>query len=333
MVTYTIPTEMSSVLTTPEEGDIELEIDKNDDKFDTLNDAIETCTGFYSDAQSVAGKVGISFPGPQIQQTSAVELFVEPFSGDWNGIIACGDAVKKAGLGLQTVAENLLLGMGQLFASSGGEWEGETALSFNAHMGIHVATYQGAGMVVSQGKLIFDGISEVAQFIAGLVVELIDTALDLAVWLLEKIAVYGRPWIGWAKFVADVIQDGWAAIQGIIDAMTSLYDTITAVFDLHDAVKEWVETIPAELAVFEQLVGVFEQIPDLASTPLLTAAAIRNDLNDVGQSSQDVIDARRQAEQDAEDAQNRLDELADGIEKPGVSDDMEGIEVPEGAEG
>lgn len=329
MVTYDLPTQMSQILTAPQRGTVELDIDANDDRFDTLNDAIAKCTEFYSEAQSIVGKVGLPFPGPQVQPTDAVELFVEPFSGDWNAILACGDAVNKAGQGLRAVSENLLAGMAQLFAGSGGEWEGESALAFQAHMGIHVAVYQGAGLVVSQGELVFKGISEVAQFVAGLVVELIDTALDIAVWLLEKIARYGKPWIGWVQLGWDVVTDGWEAIQSIIDTMWSLFETIQAVFELHDAVTSWVETIPAELEVFQELIAVFEQIPDLTETPILTAAQIRNDLRGVSSSHDELVQQRRDSEQQASEALAELEELEMGIEEPGVSPEISDVEVPE----
>ncbi|MFW6773088.1 hypothetical protein ACOACO_02300 [Nocardioides sp. CPCC 205120] len=325
MVTYTVPQEMSSVLTPPVEGEVELEIDRDDARFDTLNDAIEKCTTFYSEAQSIVGKVGLPFPGPEVQPTNAVELFVQPFSGDWNKILACGDAVKKAGDGLIAAGTNLGFGTTELFL----HWEGQAATAFSTHMAAHAAVYAGAGAVVRQGQIVFEGISEVAQFIAGLVVELIDTALDIAVWLIEKIARYGRPWIGWVQLGWDVIQDGWDAIQDIIDTMWSLVDTIKAVFDLHEAVTAWVDTIPAALEVFSGLVAVFQEIPAIVETPVLTAAQIRNGLNDLGEESAQVREDREKAEKDIADAEQRLADLEQGIEKPEVPEGIENVEVPE----
>lgn len=328
MVDYPPPSELS-VLTDPEPGDIELEIDRDDDRFDTLNDAIETCTTFYSEAQGIADKIGFPFPGPQIQPTNAVELFVTPFSGDWNQIIACGDAISKAGKAIDDVGDNLLVGMGQLFAATGGAWQGEAAEAFYAHMGLHVALFKGAGLVVAQGKVVFDGLAEVAQFIAQRVIDLIDTALDLAVWLLEKIARYARPWIGWVSLGYDVATEGWGAIQDVIDGIQDLYDTIEAVFELHDAVTEWVDTIPGQLAVFEEIWAIIETVPDLRTTPILTTFQAVQAGQSAAEAQQQLNQQRQEAEQAAGEAEQTLDEQLGEVTQPEVPDGIEDVEVPE----
>lgn len=325
---YPVPNDMATVLTAPVPGEIELEIDRNDDRFDTLNDAIEQATEFYSKAQELASKLGV-YQGEPIEPTNAVELFVTPFSGDWNQLVACGDAMDKAGTALQDVSENLLAGMAQLFAASDGAWEGETANAFYAHMGIHVALFQGAGLVVKQGKLVFDGISEVAQFLGGLIVELIDTALDLAVWILERLARYARPWIGWVQLGWDVATEGWEPVQDVIDAITDLAATVQAVFDLHDAVRSWVETIPGQLEVFQQIWGLIESIPDLGTTPILTGLEAVNIAQGAASDHADLAQQRQEAEQQATEAQQQLEELAGGVEQPGLSPELEDVTVPE----
>lgn len=331
MVHYPVPNDMASVLTAPVPGEIELEIDRNDDRFDTLNEAIEKATEFYGKAQELVSKLGF-YNGDPIEQTNAVDLFVTPFSGDWNQLIACGDAMTKAGTALQDVSENLLAGMAQLFASStagDGAWEGETANAFYAHMTIHVALFQGAGLVVKQGKLVFDGISEVAQYIAGLVVELIDTALDLAVWILERLVRYARPWIGWVQLGWDVATEGWDAVQDVIDAITDLAATVQAVFDLHDAVRSWVETIPGQLEVFQQIWGLIESIPDLGTTPILTGMEAVNIATGAAEGQTELNEKRQQAEEQAAEARETLQDQADGVEQPGVTPELEDIDVPE----
>lgn len=320
---------MSSVLTTPTEGTIDLDIDRNDSRFNTLNEAIEAATTFYSEAVNVASKVGIQFPGDKIKPTNAVELFVEPFSGDWNQIIACGDAVSKAGNGLQTVAQNLLAGMAQLFSVSGGTWEGEAASSFYSHLGVHVAVYEGAGLVVEQGDIVFDGIAEVAQVVGGLIVELIDTAIDLAVRLLERLARYARPWIGWVALGWDVATDGWSAIQDAIDDLNDLVDTVREVFNLHEAVSDWVETVPAQLEVFAQIWEIVQTIPDLSTTPILTAAQIASLADGVVEDQAALDEQQAQAESAATEATEALDDLADDVEAPATTPEIDGIEVPE----
>lgn len=328
---YPVPNEMSSVLTAPTPGEVELEIDKDDDRFDTLNEAIEKATEFYSKAQELVSKLGF-YDGEPIEPTNAVDLFITPFSGDWNQLIACGDAMSKAGAALQDVGQNLLAGMGQLFmASSAGDgaWEGAAADAFYAHMGIHVALFEGAGLVVAQGKVVFDGISEVAQYVAGLVVELIDTALDLAVWLLEKLVRYARPWIGWVQLGWDVATDGWEAVQDVIDGITDLAATVQAVFDLHDAVRSWVETVPGQLDVFAQIWDLLTQIPDLGSTPILTGMEAVNIAQGASADQADLNQQRQEAEQQAADAQQTLEDLANGVEAPGVSPEIQDVEVPE----
>ncbi|WP_447644263.1 hypothetical protein [Nocardioides zeae] len=235
----------------------------------------------------------------------------------------------KAGTALQDVSENLLAGMAQLFAASDGAWEGETANAFYAHMGIHVALFQGAGLVVKQGKLVFDGISEVAQFLGGLIVELIDTALDLAVWILERLARYARPWIGWVQLGWDVATEGWEPVQDVIDAITDLAATVQAVFDLHDAVRSWVETIPGQLEVFQQIWGLIESIPDLGTTPILTGLEAVNIAQGAASDHADLAQQRQEAEQQATEAQQQLEELAGGVEQPGLSPELEDVTVPE----
>lgn len=325
---YTVPVQMSTILTTPEEGDIDLEIDKDDPNFKMLDDTISAVTGFIADCQSIVGKVGIDFPGPDIEQTDADELFVKPLSGDWNKILACGDALKKAGKGLTQVGENLAFGMAQTFVDSGG-WRGDSADAAYAHLGIHAACYTGFGMVLKAGEVIFVGISKVCQEVAQLVRELIDTAIDVAIYLGKKIASYGRPWVGMVSLGIDVVKDGWDAIQNIIDALWDLKDTIKAVFDLHDAVKAWVETIPDQLALFADLKTTVEKVPDLAETPVLTARELVADFNGLSDRQTELNEARTQAEEDAQGILDDLEETSEEAEEGETPEAISDIEVPE----
>lgn len=326
---YAIPVQMSTILTEPEEGDIELAVDKDDPNFKILDDTIETVTGFIADCQGLVGKVGIDFPGPTIEKTDADELFVKPLSGDWNKIVACGDALAKAGKGLTQVGENLGFGLTQTFVDSGGVWKGDSAESAYAHFGIHAAAYAGLGLVMKAGEIVFVGISEVCQEIAQLLRKLIDAAIDIAIYLGKKIATYGRPWIGLIQLGVDVVKDGWDAIQNIIDALWDLADTIKSVFELHDAVKAWVETIPEELKLYEDLKKTVEKIPDLADTPVLTTRELINDFNGIGNRAGELDKARQNAEKKAKKITKELDDQSKEAEKPEVPEDISGIDVPD----
>lgn len=268
----------------PQPGAVELEVPKDDAYYAAFNEFVDVATALYGRLREICGHLGLDLP--EVPQGDATELFVTPLSGDWNVIIASGDAVTQVGMACRDVGANLARNQAELAVV----WRGEAALGAQLHLGLHAAAFAAAGMLLEQLHLVFDAMAEVALLVGRAAIEILDEVLRLAAWLARQIPkrIGGA---GVMTIVADTLRHGTGWVEEIIGNIRGLVEAVQLYGDLVVAVADWAATVPDQLALLERLGDLFAVLPDVVRDPGAGVPALLEEIGDIAGQSGEIAAA------------------------------------------
>lgn len=205
---------------------------------------------------------GLPLPDiPRLPETSLEEWVILPLSGDYRAIQANAEACEHADEAFGVWGDNFVAIATGMF----GEWEGEAALAFQAHLALFGKAMTAVGNVVGWGS---DAFGVIARFSEQLAIRVENIVVKLAqklIALLEKVVKKAAGIWGWIATAFEVVIDGTHVVTDIIDDVREVIDLIEACRDLIDTIEAWAEEVRTKLEQLREVVELVRSIPEIAA--------------------------------------------------------------------
>lgn len=248
----------------------------------------------------------------RLPETSLEEWVILPLSGDYRAIQANAEACRHADAAFGVWGENFVAIATGMF----GEWEGEAALAFQAHLALFGKAMTAVGAVVGWGSEAFDVIAKFSEQLAIRVENIVVKLAQKLIALLEKVIKKSAGFWGFLATAFEVITEGTHVVTDIIEDVQEVIDLIYACVDLIDTIEAWAEEVRTKLEQLHEVVDVVRSIPEIASNLSL------GDVADILQSPSpglaiDALESELTDPQTVDDgaAAETLDEEISGIEE------------------
>lgn len=250
---------VTPLLVTPSAGGQQYADDHNstfteiDGIWDSIRDEINDKIGWLNDVSP--------WDIPRLPETSLEEWVILPLSGDYRAIQANAEACQHADQAFGAWGDNFVAIATGMF----GEWEGEAALAFQAHLALFGKAMTAVGSVVGWGSDAFDVIARFSEKLAIRVENIVVKLAQKLIALMEKVVKKAAGIWGWLATAFEVVWDGTHVITDLVDDVREVIDLIDACLDLVDTIKAWADEVRTKLEQLGEVVELVRNIPEIAT--------------------------------------------------------------------
>jgi hypothetical protein len=213
-----------------------------------------------------------------------VDTIVEPLAGNYNSILANGEAWQEVGKQFGELADNLVKNLGTLARE---HWKGDASAALTQFVEVFWARgAAAAGATIGDFIYLgFEKISTISLKIAQLAVDIIKIIIKAA----KRIATRAIPVVGWVWAAGEYVGE-FVGIEVDVthEAVQEIIETAKIVFKLYGHIETIVSTMRDYFTTVQELYATVKAIPEIGS--LRDASDTYDSINDSRQQLQEQQD-------------------------------------------